>query len=399
MSNFSIHKAPPDSSTPLLVHIPHSSRKVPSHYRSQFLLSDSALDRELLAMTDLYTDELFSDHAVKNGGSAFVNSLSRLVFDPERFEDDAREIMSKKGMGAVYTSTSDLGSLRALDFPASDREAILRDLFRPYAEALSNEVSSQLDRFDRCLIVDAHSFPSTPLLYEDSTLDRPDLCIGYDDFHASETLIIALERIALEQGWSVGRNTPFAGSYVPLAHYRTDPRVVSVMLEINRRRYMDEATGQRSSAFHDVCSLVGQLIETAVLFEAFRNTHFHAAVPDGDLCIRVGERCPTLDALLQSGGHNSWAYITAHNPNGQTASDRENEQAQNKLKRDLGSRGLTFYPGEGRADVGDWPPEPSLLVVGVTESDALKLGDRFGQAAIVVGERGQQARLLARDCD
>ncbi|GEM_PF-258265 len=399
MTNFSIQRANHDSAAPLLVHIPHSSTAIPSLYRSQILLADTALDRELLAMTDRYTDELFAEHAIANGGSAFVNGLSRLVFDPERFEEDALEEMSKKGMGAVYTSTSDLGSLRAPDFSASDREEILRDLFRPYAEALSNEVSSQLDRFDRCLIIDAHSFPSKPLPYEDATLDRPDLCIGFDDFHVSEPLIAALEGTGRRSGWSVGRNTPFAGSYVPLAYYRTDPRVVSVLIEINRSRYMDEATGERSVAFEEARDLAGRLIETAVLFEAFRSTRFHAEIPSGDLCIRIGERCPRLDALLESGRHESWAYITAHNPNGQTTSDSANERTQNELMRELGSQGLAFYPGEGKADIGDWPPEPSLLVVGMPESQALELGSRYGQAAVVVGELGQPARLLVCDPD
>ncbi len=392
MKNFSAHRDEHRPSNPLLVHLPHSSTNIPAPYRSQFLLSDAALDRELLAMTDHYTDELFAEHALALGGTAFVNQLSRLVF-----EDDALEGMSKKGMGAVYTSSSDGRSLRAPDFPASAREEILRDLFRPYAQALSSEVSSQLDRFGRCLIIDAHSFPAQPLPYEEATLERPDLCIGYDDFHASEPLIAALERTGLKAGWSVGRNTPFAGSYVPLAYYRTDPRVVSVMIEINRSRYMNEATGECSAGSEETRSLAGQLVETALLFEAFRNTRFHAVIPSGDICIRVGEPCPELDAFLETGGHESWVNVTAHNPHGQTAADGENERAQNELARELGSKGLAFYPGEGRADIGDWPPEPSFLVVGVSESEALELGCRYGQAVVVAGERGQAPRLLVRE--
>lgn len=37
-------------------------------------------------------------------------------------------------------------------------------------------------------------------------------------------------------------NAPFAGTYVPLKHYHHDARVSSVMLEIRRDVYMDEAT-------------------------------------------------------------------------------------------------------------------------------------------------------------
>ncbi len=397
MPNFEILNATGRATSPLLVHIPHSSTSIPEFYRRQLLLTEAGLDRELLAMTDRYTRELFAEHAVAKGGSAFVNRLSRLVFDPERFEDDALEQMSQIGMGAVYMSTSALRSLRGSEFSADDREAILRDLFRPYAEALSLEVSNQLDRFGRCLIIDAHSFPSKPLRYEGSTLPRPDLCIGYDGFHASEPLIAALERTGRKFGWCVGRNTPFAGSYVPLAHYRKDPRVVSVMLEINRSRYMDEATGERASTFEATRELTGRMIGNAMLFEAFRNARFHAKIPDGDLCILVGERSPRLDALLESKGHQSWAYITAHNPNGQRASNSANDHAQNELAQELSSQGLVSYPGEAQADIGDWPPEPSLLIIGVTEPQALELGGRYEQAAVVVGDSNRPARLLACD--
>jgi N-formylglutamate amidohydrolase len=244
MTHFEIHE-PKTVIGPLLVHIPHSATAVPARWRSQIVLDDAALARELLAMTDHYTDELFAPHAVAQGGVAFVNGLSRLVFDPERFEDDSVEVMSKKGMGAVYTRTSDLRPLRRSDFSKVEREAVLCELFRPYAAALEQQVSAHLEHFGRCLILDGHSFPSRALPYEDGTRFRPDLCLGYDNYHADERIITALERVADQAGWSVGRNAPFEGSYVPVAHYRTNPQVVSVMIEMNRSRYMDEATGHR----------------------------------------------------------------------------------------------------------------------------------------------------------
>ncbi|MBR4168526.1 MAG: N-formylglutamate amidohydrolase, partial [Lachnospiraceae bacterium] len=42
-----------------------------------------------------------------------------------------------------------------------------------------------------------------------------------------------------ERGYSVAVNRPFAGALVPLRFYRKDPRVMSVMIEINRRLYID----------------------------------------------------------------------------------------------------------------------------------------------------------------
>lgn len=42
-----------------VIHIPHASTIVPSAVRSSFVLSEKELQRELLTMTDHFTDELF----------------------------------------------------------------------------------------------------------------------------------------------------------------------------------------------------------------------------------------------------------------------------------------------------------------------------------------------------
>lgn len=79
-------------STPLLIHVPHSSTLIPSE-EWQFFTS-SRLSEEILCMTDHYYDELFDcNHKM------IRFPISRLVCDVERFRDDTQEIMFKKGMG------------------------------------------------------------------------------------------------------------------------------------------------------------------------------------------------------------------------------------------------------------------------------------------------------------
>jgi N-formylglutamate amidohydrolase len=90
---------------PTVVHIPHASQVVPPDVLASFVISPGMLASELLRMTDHYTDELFflpSEIATTIGFP-----VSRLVVDPERFVDDSQEPMSAKGMGVVYTRTSD----------------------------------------------------------------------------------------------------------------------------------------------------------------------------------------------------------------------------------------------------------------------------------------------------
>jgi N-formylglutamate amidohydrolase len=91
------------------------------------------------------------------------------------------------------------------------------------------------------LIVDCHSFPSVALPYElDQGAQRADFCIGTDAFHTPPAVRDAIVAAVKQAGYSVTVDAPFAGALVPLASYRKDRRVWSVMIEVNRRLYMDE---------------------------------------------------------------------------------------------------------------------------------------------------------------
>src|SRR5437899_10710981 len=116
-----------------VVHVPHSSTIVPDDVRSTFVVGDLALERELLRLTDRYTDELFDlDPSV---ATQVVFGVSRLVVDPERFLDDAVEPMAAHGMGAVYTCTTDGAPLRdGLTEP--QRAALLARFYEPHHAAL-----------------------------------------------------------------------------------------------------------------------------------------------------------------------------------------------------------------------------------------------------------------------
>lgn len=264
MSRYFEILTPPDGvKLPLVVHVPHCSREIPEHFRNQFALTDDELDTEIIAMTDSYTDELFHT-TIELGGLMFVNRTSRLVMDPERFPDDEEEPMSMKGMGAIYTKTSDGSRLRRQSFSPEEPSDAMEKLYWPYARALGNVVRECLDRFSRCLIVDAHSFPSKALPYEDNRLVRPDICFGHDPCHVPCDVLDGLKSICAEQGWRTADNSPFTGSYVPLDYYRSEPRVKSLMIEINRGRYMNEADGEKSERFAEARGVVEALLEDAV---------------------------------------------------------------------------------------------------------------------------------------
>jgi N-formylglutamate deformylase len=248
---------------PMIAHVPHGSTSIPEGVRRSIVLSDRDLEKELLLMTDRYTPELF-ESVISLGGLALVNNYSRLVVDPERFEDDEKEIMASKGMGVIYTRTAYQQVLRR-DLSAKEREELLSTYYRPYHRAVELEVEGILKQFDRCLIIDCHSFPSKPLPYEfDQNPNRPDICIGTDSFHTPKKLIAAAISFCEANGIKVAIDNPFAGTYVPLNYLGKDKRVSSIMIEVNRGSYMNEETGIKSTQFIRTNELISNIINNII---------------------------------------------------------------------------------------------------------------------------------------
>jgi N-formylglutamate amidohydrolase len=233
---------------PIIANIPHSSLYIPPGIRKTLLLNDRQLKQELLVMTDRYVDELFSCvHEL--GGSSIKYAVSRLVLDPERYLDDAKEEMAAKGMGVVYTKTSD-GDLLRKGPSSSEKEDLINRFYVPYHERIEEEVDYFLETFKRCLIIDCHSFSSKPLPYEpDKDTKRPDICLGTHDLHTTIELLEEGETFFRNSGLITYRNKPYDGTYAPSKFLNKDSRVSSLMIEVNRKLYMNEDTGRKTDNF------------------------------------------------------------------------------------------------------------------------------------------------------
>ncbi len=133
----------------------------------------------------------------------------------------------------------------------------------------------------------------------------------------------------------------------------------------------------------------------ARLREAYEATAYRVDEgPRGPFVIRVGARSADADALLMAAGVDAWAFITASNPRSVPLVAADNAARMSRLAQQLRDRGLAHYAGMGVGDDTTWPAEPSLLVVGLAESEALALARDFDQLAIVAGRRGEAARLV-----
>jgi N-formylglutamate deformylase len=250
---------PGASDSPVILHVPHSARDIPADVRTGIVLDDAALERELDHITDAHTAEI-AEEAAEAAAVApwrFVNRLSRLVVDPERFPDEREEMLSV-GMGAVYTRTTHREALRPT---ATDPEPLIARYFRPYAQAMTEAVAGRLATTGRAVIIDVHSYPTTPLPYElHGTGPRPPVCLGTDPFHTPPELLAAARKAFVPCG-GTALDSPFGGAYVPLEFYGKDARVNALMVELRRDTYMSEPGGPAGPGLTGAASSLASLVD------------------------------------------------------------------------------------------------------------------------------------------
>ena len=238
----------------LILHIPHSSDLIP--IRTGYILNDNLINAEILKLTDWYTDDIF----YSNQDIGVVAEFSRIFCDVERFSDDSQEVMAKFGMGVLYEKTDDGKSLRIVS--AVQREKLLNEYYWPHHNRLTREVEYQLKNFNKATIIDCHSFPEIPFnCSEDKDPNRPDINIGTDSFHTPNELIDLTQKFFSGFGLKVFIDKPYKGSIVPSSFYRKNKNVNSIMIEINRRLYLDEPSNNKSENYNEVKSMINKYLE------------------------------------------------------------------------------------------------------------------------------------------
>jgi len=213
----------------LVFHIPHASVNIPT--RHDYLISNEEINKEIVKLTDIGTDVIF-DIGIDVKKVQFP--YNRIFCDVERLPD-ADEVMFDCGRGFFYTKTDDGRDLRT--------EAIknaVQVVYNAHHTELNNAVEEALDNQGVATIIDCHSFSDTP--FETDLIkehNRPDICLGTDDFHTPEWLTTKLKTYFEGLGYSVKINNPYGGTIVPLKYYKKNVNINSIMIEVNRKLFID----------------------------------------------------------------------------------------------------------------------------------------------------------------
>jgi N-formylglutamate deformylase len=253
--------------SPVLVHIPHASVAIYKQDLVDFLRSEEEMSHELIRLTDWYTDELFGQSWPPENVVQFQHS--RLVVDVERFSSDHEEPCARVGMGATYIKTTRGAPLRNLT--PTRREELIKNYYHPYHQIFNEKVNQILKSFNRCVIIDGHSYPTKPLPTQTNYQSTPEIGIGTDDLFTSPQLIELTENFFKSHGFDVELNEPFTGTIIPSEIYQSkDTRVQSVMIEVRRDLYINELTAEKNSQFETIKKLIHdyrQLVSDTYLTE------------------------------------------------------------------------------------------------------------------------------------
>lgn len=264
---------PPARSLPVVVASPHSGQTYPLAFIEASRLDPITLRRS----EDSFVDELFGG-AVAAGAPllralyprAYVD-LNREPFelDPAMFEDElpayckTRSPRIAAGLGTVARVVGSGQEIYARKLRFSEVFRRITALHQPYHAALTRLVGDTHARFGHCVLIDAHSMPSSGSPVDWECGATVDFVLG--DCHGTSCAAAVMERAAaLLSGWgyTVARNEPYPGGYTTRHYGRPDDGVHALQIEVNRSLYMNEITFERGTYLPVLHGHLAQLVET-----------------------------------------------------------------------------------------------------------------------------------------
>jgi hypothetical protein len=119
-------------------------------------------------------------------------------------------------------------------------------------------------------------------------------------------------------------------------------------------------------------------------------THtFRAETPGGRLRLRAGRPCPDLDRLLGASGADSWACVGAASALSRRITADAERARQQLIEQYVRGIGYTCYAAQDAGEGAD----PTLLILGISEDAAVRLGTMLDQPEVLVGRKGRCPEL------
>lgn len=258
----------PDTiNAPILFASPHSGSFYPDVMTAQMNVSLMTLRRT----EDAFVDELF-EKSVKHGAAFIRGNYARGYVDLNRnsreldadmFEDGLPRAASvnsprvRAGLGCIPRLAPDGRPIYSGKLRQEDGLARLERVYDVYHRNISTYLEHLHSRFGAAVLIDCHSMPSSAA----GRGGLPDIVLG-DRFGSSCTnqLTRRIERGFRSLGYSVKRNTPYAGGHTTRLYGRPKRNQHAIQIEIRRDIYMHEMQVSKSARFGQLRRHISRLI-------------------------------------------------------------------------------------------------------------------------------------------
>ncbi len=239
-------------SSPYLFTSPHSG----DVYAPSFIASSRLKRQALRRSEDAFVDELFG--AVPEHGAHLLTArFPRAYVDVNRADSEIDPAMFdagypkptgpksarvSAGLGVIPKVVRDGVEIYDKPLPFGEAAFRLEAFYRPYHAALTRLLTETKARFGAVVLIDCHSMPPVA--------NGHDVVIG--DRHGNACTPALSDRIEAalkEAGFSVARNSPYAGGYTTSHYGHPAENFHAVQIELNRGLYLVEKRIEKSAGF------------------------------------------------------------------------------------------------------------------------------------------------------
>ncbi len=254
---------PGEQTQPFVFASPHSGRHYPASFVARSRLAPIALRRS----EDAFVDEIFSS-VVDLGAPLIAARFPRAFLDvnrgPSEFDNtmfagtlpfavDTQSPRVSAGLGVIPRVVRDGAEIYREKLSPAEAETRMAKLYRPYHDALAKLIADTREQFGFAILIDCHSMPSAAAV--------PDVIVGDRYGVSSAPMLTRLAEHAFEtRGFSVARNTPYAGGYTTHLYGRRSGPVQALQIEISRALYLDEERIVPNAQFASLRARVGDAL-------------------------------------------------------------------------------------------------------------------------------------------
>jgi N-formylglutamate amidohydrolase len=241
---------PEELTLPVVVDVPHAGEWIPDGVRKEMVVGRRELKRDL----DLYVDKLWAD-APELGATLIASHVSRYVVDLNRADNDVSPKTVKGGKrikkpgyyqdrGVVWRNTTSGVPVMASPMSKKTFKGRIDTFYRPYHDAIAEEIERVRKQFGYCILVDGHSMPSMGRSgHTDPGSRRADVVPGNANGTSCDvTVTWTVEEHFRDMSYSVKTNQPYKGGFITRNYGQPGQDVHAIQIEVNRDLYMNERT-------------------------------------------------------------------------------------------------------------------------------------------------------------